>query len=86
MEWISVKDHLPTKDIENCLVTIDCFGVSRTVRTISYAKDLSKIDKWDFPAKDYKNVSGFFDYNSEYGYYEVSNVLAWCEVEPYERD
>lgn len=86
MNWISVKDHLPTKNIENCLVTIDCFGVSRYMKTVSYAKDLNKIDKWDFPTKDYKNVGGFYDYNSEFGYYEVDNVLAWYEVEPYEGD
>lgn len=86
MEWISVKDHLPTEDIEDCLVTINCFDVGRYMNILSYAKDLSKVDKWDFPAKDYKNVSGFFGYNSEYGYYEVDNVLAWCEAKPYEGD
>ena len=84
MNWISCKDHIPTEDIKDCLVTIDCFGVSRYIKSISYAKDLNKIAEWDFPAKDYKGVGGFYDYDSEYGYYEVGNVLAWCEVEPYE--
>jgi hypothetical protein len=84
MNWISVKDHLPTKDIEYCSVTIDCFGVSRYIKTVSYTKDLSKVDEWDFPADEYKGVSGFYDNDSEWSYYEVSNVLAWCEVEPYE--
>lgn len=84
MNWISVKDHLPTENIEDCLVTIDCFGVSRYIKTVSYAKDLSKVDEYAFPIEDYKNVSGFYDYGSEYGYYEISDVLAWCKVEPYE--
>lgn len=84
MNWISVKDHMPTENIEDCLVTIDCFGVSKYMKIVSYAKDLSEVDEWDFPTEEYKGVGGFYDYDSECGYYEVSNVLAWLEVKFYE--
>ena len=83
MEWISVKDHLPTKN-GDYLITIDCFGKHRYIKIVSWANDLSKLDEWDFPVEDYKNIGGFYDFDGEYGYYEVNNVLAWCEVEPYE--
>lgn len=83
MEWISVKDHLPTKN-GDYLVTIDCFGKHRYMKMVSWANDLNKLDKWDFPADEYKGISGFYDNDSEWGYYEVSDVLAWCKIEPYE--
>lgn len=84
MEWISVKDHLPTEDIKNCLVTIDCFGVSRYMKVVSYTKDPNKMKEWGYSiGENNKRQGGFYDYDSECGYYEVSNVLAWCEIEPY---
>ena len=82
MEWISTKDQLPTEN-GDYLVTKDSFGV-RYIASVSWANDLNKLDKYDFPVEDYKGVSGFFDYDSESGYYEVSNAVAWCKVEPYE--
>lgn len=83
MDWISVKDHLPTEN-GDYLVARDCFGLYRYYEAVSWANDLSELDKEDFPSKYYKGVSGFYDFNGECGYYEVSDVLAWCKVEPYE--
>lgn len=83
MNWISVKDHLPTKD-GDYLVTIDGFDMYRYIKSVSWTNDLNKLNEWEFPAEEYKGVGGFYDYDGEFGDYEVSYVLAWCKIEPYE--
>ena len=52
-----------------------------------YADDLYKVDNFDF--HDKKGISGWYDYDSEYGYYEMESVIAWMplpkQYEPQER-
>ena len=48
----------------------------------NYADDLYKVDDFDF--HDKKGISGWYDYDSEYGYYEMESVIAWMPLpEPY---
>lgn len=82
MNWISVKDHLPTEE-KPYLITQDCFGY-KTMTVARWSNDLCKLSKFDFYYMDGK--SGFWDSDPEWGKYLVDNVLAWCEVEPYEGD
>ncbi len=46
----------------------------------NYSTDLRKVDKYDFP----KHKAGWYSYDSEYGNYELDDVVAWMSSpEPY---
>ena len=47
-----------------------------------WAKNLHEVDEYDFADEQY-NRSGFYDFDSEWGYLERENVLAWQEIESY---
>lgn len=70
--WIPVSERLP-EDGQKCLVSID--GMIDIAR---YSTNLFKVDKYDFYDKN--NVSGFYDYDGEYGYFQVYNVEAWMPL------
>ena len=78
-KWISVKDRLPNKN-GTYLVTYGSITDlnNRYIKTVGFAENLNKVDKCDFPKREF-NRAGFYDYDREYGYYEVTNVLAWME-------
>lgn len=83
--WIKCSDRLPDHDGEY-LITKLLLGEPKTsVR--SFTKDLYALDKFDFYKYRYKrkaNRAGWYDYDSEYGFYEIDNVIAWQELpEPY---
>lgn len=68
-EWFSVKDGLPDLN-GRYLVTIE-YGAHREVQIVSYAKNLSEIDEYDFQG------DGWYLYDGEYGYFTVNNIIAW---------
>ena len=69
--WIPVSKANPKKD-GRYLVTTD----SNYVAIKSYAKNLRKIDKDDFD----KAEPGWYDYDSDFGYYKYHKVIAWMEL------
>lgn len=80
-QWISVKDRLPSQD--------GYYLVAYKLQTIPpiwqfnvypFALDLYKTDKFDFPRKKYKGKSGFYFYDSEYGFCEDSRVTHWMPL------
>ena len=74
-EWIPVSKANPKKD-GRYFVTTD----GNYVEIKSFAKNLRKIDKYDFD----KAESGWYDYDSDFGYYKYHKVIAWMELpEPY---
>lgn len=78
MEWIPVNKKLP-KDGQDCIVT--SFGL---IRLATYASDLFEVDEYDFNQQ--KGKAGFFDYDNEYGFYELDSVTAWIPLpEPYRK-
>ncbi len=82
-KWIPVEQEKP-KDNTKVLVTREVFEVP-LVKIAGYSSNLHKLDPYDFSGKEYKR-EGFYDYDSEWGFYEVTNVLAWMPLpEPYER-
>lgn len=82
MKWIPTKYKYPKKDMR-VLVTKDVFGVPM-VALAAFTDNLHKLDPYDFADKKY-NRPGFFNYDSEWGYYEVTNVTAWMPIpEPWE--
>lgn len=81
-KWISVKDRLPSKN-GRYLVTYGYIADlnGRYIKTVEFAENLTKLDNYDFPKKEY-NRAGFYDYDSDFGYYEETKVLAWMELPP----
>lgn len=80
-EWISVKDRLPSQD--------GYYLVAYKLQTVPliwqfdvypFALDLYNTDKFDFPRKKYKGKSGFYFYDSEYGFCENSRVTHWMPL------
>jgi len=83
-KWIHISERLPEKDGEY-LVTVSSFcGLPQRIEVLSFATDLHKIDEYDFP----EHKCGFYDYDSEWGYLEVDDVLAWMPSlpEPYKEE
>ena len=78
--WIPVSEKLPENG--TYLVTLERFcGGEPRINMRSFAKDLNKVDEFDFP----KHKCGWYNYDSEYGYWEDTGVIAWMPLpEPYE--
>lgn len=78
--WIKVSDRLPTENgdylIAQKILGMICYDV------VHWAFNLHMIDEYDFYDEEY-NRSGFYDYDSEWGYLERTNVLAWKPIEEY---
>ena len=80
-EWISVSERLPEDG--DYLVTIESIDGTLRINMRSFAKDLNKVDKFDFS----KHKSGWYDYDTEYGYWEDTRVIAWMPLpEPYKAE
>lgn len=81
--WIPVSERLP-EDEQECLITSKGLGEFH-IDIATYSTNLYKVDKYDFHTK--KDVSGFYGIDTEYGYYEWSDVVAWMPLpQPYEGD
>ena len=75
-EWISVKDRLPEKD-NKYLCVIDAIG-THCITTCWFSKNLFKVDKYDFANR--KGIRGFYNYSSEWGYYQNTSVTHWMPL------
>ena len=75
--WIP-SERLPKDGIY--LVTVERTTGKPRVEIKSFAKDLNRVDDFDFP----EHKCGWYDYDSEYGYWEDTNVIAWMPLpQPY---
>ena len=72
-EWFSVKDRLPDEN-GNYLC---CWGEHKSIVIFSFAKNLRKVDKYDFKGI---NRAGWYDCDSEWGYCERTNVTHWMPL------
>lgn len=80
--WVSCKDKLPEKD-GKYLTTEKCpiMNYPGTLCIRNFTNTLSKVDSSVFGRR---RKAGWYDYDSEYGYYGVSDVIAWQELpKPY---
>ena len=81
--WIPVSEKLPS-DGKYLVTRGDVIG--RPMIGMRYfSKDLSKVDEFDFVDK--KGISGWCEYDSEYGWYIDDKVTAWMPLpEPYKAE
>lgn len=81
--WIPVSERLPEDGAY--LVTRKTYG-KPIIDIVKYAKDLYTVDKFDFVDK--KGKDGWYSYDYESGYYEVTeSIIAWQELpKPYLSD
>ena len=84
-QWIPCSERQPDKD-GDYLVTIKYHIMDKPICIkSSYANDLYEVDDFDF--EDKKGKSGWYYYDSEYGYGEETNVIAWTQLpDPYRGD
>ena len=75
--WISVSERLPEVNGQY-LTTIEGIGYYNRIR--SFTNSLHKIDKYKFSSKE----AGWYFYDSECGYIEEADVIAWMPLpQPY---
>lgn len=80
--WIPVSERLPEKDGEY-LVTVSFHFCGEIVFKCSFAMDLHKVDEYNFQ----EHKCGFYGIDSEWGSYEIDNVIAWMpSPEPYKAE
>lgn len=77
-EWI--KDRNPDKDGDYlCIIGIE--GIMYFRQILHFASDLYKIDQYAFETyKNKKDRSGWYNYDSEWGCYNIKKVFAWSEL------
>lgn len=75
VKWIPVTERLPGKS-GKFLVYRHVFGNVTVVSVLGFAPDGAWVNKYDFQGK--KNV--WYDYDSEYGYFQVDSVTHWMPL------
>ncbi len=71
------RDGLPNRNGEYLTIVRGMFG-NIYIDIYNFASDLYEIDNYDFVKR--KGKPGWYDYDSEYGYFEITNVLAWADM------
>lgn len=83
--WIPVTERLPDENGKYLTVfTLNTIPPRPVIEVSCYAKDLYKIDKYDF--HDKKRKHGFYQYDSECGYFEMSDISHWMPIPEPPRD
>lgn len=80
-KWIPVTERLPSQNGEYLVAyKLQTIPPIWQFNVYPFALDLYKTDKFDFPRKKYKGKSGFYFYDSEYGFCEDSRVTHWMPL------
>ena len=80
-KWIPVWERLPEKRGDYLVTQKATFTDYVYISVIGYALNLYDVDEYDFADK---KRPGWYEYDSEWGYRELDDVIAWMPlVEPY---
>lgn len=82
--WIPVEERLPEEDGDYlvCKAYKDFYGKTCYIRMVcSYSTCLENVDVYDFEGV---HRPGWFNYDSEVGYYECPDVSHWVPLPPKE--
>ena len=83
-KWIPVSERLPEKNGPYLVTQKATFTDYVYISAIGYALNLYDVDKYDFADKKH---SGWYEYDPEWGYRELDNVIAWMPLpEPYKAE
>ena len=74
-QWIPVTERLPEDKTQVLCCAKSVYGQYRKITYFSSC--LEKVDKYDFEGAKH---GGFYSYDSEYGYYEVTDVTHWMPL------
>ena len=78
--WIPCNERQPEEDGEY-LVTLHWGNYPNSVETLHFTNDLSSVDGVGYAGE---KRPGWYEYDSDYGCYEIDNIVAWMPVpEPY---
>lgn len=81
-DWIPCSERLPDDDGEYLITEKYSNAFPPIISLVQFSNDLYKVDWHDF--RDKKGKAGFYQYDSEWGYVEVSGVIAWQKTpKPY---
>lgn len=81
INWISVKESLPTKVGRYLTAHSTCFhNLPYSYEILNFSFNLNALDEYHFPKKHYKNKKGFYYYDSELGYVERPNIEFWAII------
>lgn len=75
--WIPVNERLPNGEAERYLVASSLTNFGLWVSICYYADNLEEVDEYDFKGE---NHSGFYYYDYEYEYCEMSGVQYWMPL------
>lgn len=83
-KWIPVLERLPEKRGDYLVTQKATFTDYVYISVAGYALNLYDVDEYDFADK---KRSGWYNYDPEYGYYEIDDVIAWMPLpEPYKAE
>lgn len=81
--WIPCSKRQPEEDGEY-FVTLRWSDYPNSVDTLHFTNDLSSVDGVGYAGE---KRPGWYEYDSDYGCYEIDNVIAWMpRPEPYKED
>ena len=78
--WYSFKECGYPEEDGQYLGIVKIFNKNYSYSIVSFSNNLYGVDNWDFPKSDYQNKKGFYNYDSEYGYYEVGDIICWAKM------
>ena len=76
MNWIKCTEQLPKED-GDYLVVKSIMGFYNKVDVCSFTRNLHKLDAFDFPKE---KRPGWYEHDSETGYFEWTGILYWAEL------